>query len=178
VTIKTQGTDLYVLAPADGTGDPIIQRITCVTDLTGIGAGTADQIDVTCLSELTDRQFEGGLNSPGTVSGSVNYSDDDASLDTLQYLADSKQKVRWFVGLSNGSLPGVDPDDRPRPTLTGGSVTFPTTRTFFEFLGYVAEFGMDIPGNSVVKNPLTIQRSGAKIRHKATAPLVPETVSA
>lgn len=177
MAVKTQGTDLYVLAPAEGTGDPVIQRITCVTALTGVGAGTADQIDTTCLSELSDRSYEGGLNSPGTVSGSINYSDNDPSIDTLQFLADSKEKVRWFIGTSNGSLPGVDPDARPRPILTSGVVTFPPTRTFFEFLGYVAEFGLDIDGNSVIKDPLTIQRSGSKIRHKATTPLVPETVA-
>lgn len=171
--VKTQGSDLYVLVPAEGTGDPSIMRISCVTDLTGVGAGAADQIETTCISELTDRQYERGLKSPSAVSGTINYDRTDLSLDELQAMNDSGVKTQWYVGFSDGSLPGVDPAARPAPVLTAGVVTFPNTRTFVEFTGFVAELGLDIAANSVVKNPLSIQRSGSVIYHKATAPLVP-----
>ena len=51
---KTQGTSLFALIPGSA---PIIARITCVTSITGLGAGARDQIDVTCLEDLTDRQL-------------------------------------------------------------------------------------------------------------------------
>jgi hypothetical protein len=174
VVMKTQGSDLYVLVPAEGTGDPTILRVNCVTDITGVGAGAADQIDVTCLSELKDRKYRGGLTSPGQVTSSTNYDVNDASLDELQALRDDGTTTRFYVGFADGSVPGVDPDDRPRPVVTAGVVTFPATRSFVEFEGYVAEFGMDFAANNVVKSPITIQRSGSVIVHKATTPLAPQ----
>lgn len=175
MVMKTQGSDLYVLVPAEGTGDPTILRVNCVTDITGVGAGTADQVETTCLSELTDRTYVGGLSSPGQVTSSTNYDVNDVSLDELQALRDSRVNTQFYVGMSDGSVAGTDPDARPRPTLTAGVVTFPNTRSFVEFTGYVAEFGMDFAANSVVKSPITVQRSGSVIVHKATAPLNPQS---
>lgn len=175
MVMKTQGSDLYVLVPAEGTGDPSILRVTCVTDVTGVGAGTADQVETTCLSELTDRTYVGGLASPGQVTSSTNFDVNDVSQDELQALRDSRAQTKFFVGFSDGSLPGVDPEDRPRPAITAGVVTFPPTRSFVEFSGYVAEYGMDFAANSVVKSPITVQRSGPTVVHKATTPLVPRS---
>lgn len=176
MVMKTQGSDLYVLVPAEGTGDPTILRVNCVTDITGVGAGTADQVETTCLSELTDRTYVGGLSSPGQVTSSTNYDVNDASLDELQALRDSRANTQFYVGFSDGSVAGTDPDARPRPTVGGGgTVTFPTTRSFVEFTGYVAEFGMDFAANNVVKSPITIQRSGSVVIHKATTPLNPQS---
>lgn len=175
MVMKTQGSDLYVLVPAEGTGDASILRVNCVTDITGVGAGTADQVETTCLSELTDRTYVGGLSSPGQVTSSTNYDVNDASLDELQALRDSRANTQFYVGFSDGSVPGTDPDARPRPVLTAGVVTFPATRSFVEFTGYVAEFGMDFAANNVVKSPITIQRSGSVTVHKATTPLAPQS---
>lgn len=175
MVMKTQGSDLYVLVPAVGTGDPTILRVNCVTDITGVGAGTADQVETTCLSELTDRTYVGGLSSPGQVTSSTNYDVNDTSLDELQALRDSRVNTQFYVGFSDGSVAGTDPAARPKPTLTAGVVTFPATRSFVEFTGYVAEFGMDFAANNVVKSPITIQRSGSVIVHKATAPLNPQS---
>jgi hypothetical protein len=171
--VKTQGSDLYVLVPA-GSGDATIMRVSCVTDLTGVGAGAADQVETTCLSELTDRAFVRGLKSPSAVSGTINYDANDASLQELQALNDSGVSTQWFVGFSDGSVPGVSPDARPRPTLVADVPTFPATRTFVEFTGFVSELGLDLAANSVVKNPLSIQRSGAVVYHRATTPLAPQ----
>jgi hypothetical protein len=176
VVMKTQGSDLYVLVPAEGTGDPTILRVNCVTDITGVGAGTRDQIETTCLSELTDRSYVGGLSSPGQVTSSVSYDVNDASLDELLALRDAGTTTQFYVGFSDGSVAGTDPDARPRPIVGGGGVvTFPATRSFVEFTGYVAEFGMDFAANNVVKSPITIQRSGSVVVHKATTPLNPQS---
>jgi hypothetical protein len=175
VSMLTQGSDLYVLVPAEGTGDPTIMRVQCVTDIGSIGAGTRDQIDTTCISALVDRTSRPGLSTPGAVTSSTNYDVNDPSLDELLALRDAGITTQFYVGLVDGSLPGVDEDARPRPILTAGVVTFPPTRTFVEWTGYVSEFGMDIASNSVVKSPISIQRSGSVIIHKATTPLNPQS---
>lgn len=175
MVMKTQGSDLYVLVPAEGTGDASILRVNCVTDITGVGAGTKDQIETTCLSELNDRTYVGGLSSPGQVTSSASYDVNDASLDELMALRDAGTITQFYVGFVDGSVPGTDPDARPKPILTAGVVTFPATRSFVEFTGYVAEFGMDFAANSVVKSPITVQRSGSVIVHKATTPLNPQS---
>jgi hypothetical protein len=173
MVMKTQGSDLFVLVPAEGTGDATIVRINCVTEITGVGGGAADQVETTCLSELSDRTYVRGLRSPSSVSSTTNYDPHDPDALVLKDLADSGVSTTFFVGFSDGSLPGVDPAARPAPTLVAGVPTFPNTRSFVEFSGYVSEFGMDFAANSVVKAPIQIQRSGSIEIHVATNPLVP-----
>lgn len=176
MVMKTQGSDLYVLVPAEGTGDPTILRVNCVTDVTAVGAGTKDQIETTCISELNDRTYVPGLSSPGAVTSTTNYDVNDASLDELLALREAGTTTQFYVGFVDGSLPGTDPDARPRPIVgVGGAVTFPPTRSFVEFTGYVSEFGLDFAANNVVKSPISIQRSGSITIHKATTPLNPQS---
>lgn len=176
MSMLTQGSDLYVLVPAEGTGDPTIMRVQCVTEISSIGAGTRDQIDTTCISALVDRTSKPGLSTPGAVTSSTNYDVNDPSLDVLLAMRDAGTTTQFYVGLVDGSVPGTDEEDRPRPLVgVGGAVTFPATRTFVEWTGYVSEFGMDIASNNVVKSPISIQRSGSVVIHKATTPLNPQS---
>ena len=153
---KTQGTSLFALIPGSS---PIIARITCVTSITGLGAGARDQIDVTCLEDLTDRQFEAGLASPSAVSFSVNYDPADIGYEQLYQLKESGEKTQFFIGLSDGPLSAA-------PTLgVGDAITFPNTRSFLEFTGFVSEFPFDFAQNSVITSAITVQRSGEVVRH-------------
>ncbi len=161
MSILTQGTALFVLIPGSS---PQLVDAGCVTSITGVGAGAADQIDVTCLKDLTDRQFKKGLASPSAVTMNLNYDPKSDPQQQMLQLKESGETVRWFIGLSDFVTPS---DVDTGPTLTGDTVTFPTTRSFMEFSGYVSEFPFDFSQNAVVTTAVTVQRSGAVVFHLA-----------
>ncbi|MDT4860744.1 Phage tail tube, TTP, lambda-like [compost metagenome] len=62
------------------------------------------------------------------------------------------QAMNWVVGWSDGTAaPTAD---------SSGDFELPTTRTWFVFGGYIADFPFDFQQNSVVATQVSIQRSG------------------
>jgi hypothetical protein len=155
MSLKTQGTSLFILIP--GTTDTIA-RVTCVKEVTGVGAGAKDQIDVTCLEDTEDRQYVAGLATPSAVTMSVNYDPSDGEYESLLDLKESGDNTRFFLGLSDGAKTIA-------PTIVSGVVTFPSTRSFLEFQGFIAEFPFDFAQNTVITSAISVQRSGSVIRH-------------
>lgn len=146
--IKTQGTELFF---ADSTATvPAMVKLTCPTGITGLG-GAADQIDSTCLDDLTDRKYERGLGNPGQVSVPFIMKASDASHKRLFELQASGVSMAWMVCLSDGATD---------PTYTAGSLTPPTGRTSIAFTAYIADVALDIATNELVRGTLTLQRSG------------------
>lgn len=120
--IKVQGTHLYY---QDGNK---IVRVQCAKELT-LGADTESDMDVTCLDDPEDN-FDVGKTTPG--EGSIVVDLDDENPSHLNMVALSKtsprKKVQWFLGTSNS---------KDAPTITGGTVTLPTTRTWLTWEGYL-----------------------------------------
>lgn len=154
MAIKTQGTELYVLAPATGeSGTLEVLAIGCVTSMSP-GGNPAEQIDITCLSETT-RSFMRGLRTPGQMTMSINADPKDASHVRLFELSqyDNVEDLTFAVGWSDGTV---------APTLGTGDDDFelPASRTWFTFKGYISDFPLDFTGNAVVTAEIAVQRSG------------------
>jgi hypothetical protein len=147
--IKSQGTELFYVRPGS---EPALVKLFCPTGITGLG-GAADQLDVTCLTDLVDKQFIRGLGTPGQVSAPVNFDPAQASHQDMFDLKASGETLEWIIGLSDGTaIPTLDSNDDPAA---------PAGRTCIRFTGYIADWALDIAGNDIVKGTLTIQRSGA-----------------
>ena len=69
-TLKTQGSELYVINPLNT--EPELLKFACPTGINGIG-GAVDQIDDSCLDNLIDRTYVRGLGNPGQVSVPFNF---------------------------------------------------------------------------------------------------------
>lgn len=147
MTVKSQGTHLYLLNTLE---TPALIKLTCPTGISGLG-GAKDQIDVTCLDETEDRQFDAGLGNPGQVSVPFNLDPEDASHQVLFDLKEAGTTIDWIICLSDGTA---------APTLTDDEITPPVGRTSAEFKAYVSDVNIDIATNDVVKGTLTLQRSG------------------
>lgn len=148
MSILTQGTQLYMIDPDD---DSVV-TIGQVTNFNPGGA-PADQIEDTPL-ESKVRTYKRGLRTPGQATASINTDPNEPSHVRMHELSedDNAQDVKFAVGWSDGTeAPTADVD---------GSFVLPTTRTWFEFSGYVADFPLDFTGNTVVKSEVAIQRSG------------------
>lgn len=148
--VKTQGTNFYFVNP---TG-PALVKLSCPTGITGIGGGDVDQIENTCLDETEEHTFVEGLATRDSLTIPFNLRPADASHQLLYSLKDQSPKpvLKMMVLLSESDDP---------PVLAGGSMTPPTTRSSFSFDGVIANVGVDIATNEIVRGTLTVQRRSA-----------------
>lgn len=146
----TQGTQIYFLDPDT---DAVV-KVEAVTAFNPGGA-PADQIEDNSLED-TIRKYKKGLRTPGQASLTVNADPELASHIRLDELAqeDTDRDIKWVVGWSDGK------DIPPTVDVGGGAFVLPTTRTWYEFSGYVSDFPFDFASNTLVATAATIQRSG------------------
>lgn len=145
--IKSQGTKLYFVADNSSTSD--VFAVACPQSIEGLG-GAANQIDKTCLDSL-EMEYERGMQNPSTVNVPINFIPRSASHQALLALRQSGETVPWMI-----TAPGS-----PAPTAVGldGYFVSPGPSNL-SFVGYVADFTINIATNDIWRGTLTIQRSG------------------
>ena len=157
-TYETQGTHLFFVDDVTSSV-PEIVKLTCPTGITGVGGGTKDQIDTTCLDEVSGyRKFVGGLASGDVVTVPFVLYHQDGSHQALFQMRRENRNVGWLVGLS-------DSDSVPNVIDSDGNIEPPNDRTCFTFFGYVSNLTVDMSGNEVVRGTLTIQPNGETVAH-------------
>ena len=162
-SVMTQGTEVCVLVPTEA--DPTKFEVLTIEDVIEFDPGedTADDIEVTPLSERKARQYMAGLETPAEAKLTINVNPQDPVHVRLYALRN--KTLKWALGWSDGTA---------TPTLSspdGDDFTLPTTRTWFTFDGHIKTFPFSFEGNNVVKTAITIKRSGeSKWVHKAVAP--------
>lgn len=122
MSILTQGTQIYVLAPTSENNDVMeVLEIECATAFSP-GGNPADQIEDTCLS-ATVRSYLRGLRTPGQASLTLNADPRNESHVRLHQLSedDSVEDLAWAVGWSDGK--DIPPELVPAGSLTGITIT-------------------------------------------------------
>lgn len=150
MSVRTQGTDLYVIDPANNS----VLKVGCVTSIDGIDTAI-DQIETTCLED-TARTYESGLATPGTASFGINVDPKDASHLRLHQLKVAGTTLQWALGWSEspGTPPTVD---------TNGTFNFPTSRSWISFEGFMNSYPFSFEQNAVVTSTVGIQVSGEPV---------------
>lgn len=144
--MKTQGTMLYTIDPADDS----ILVVGCVTNIDGVDT-TLDQLETTCLSDST-RTYVAGLATPGAANFTINFDPADESHVRLHQLKVAGTVLPWAIGFNDGTAP---------PTvLTSGEFTLPSTRSWLQFDGFMNSFPFSMPLNGLVTSNVGIQISG------------------
>lgn len=146
MSLKTQGTELFYLS-----ADDTMTKVGKITGVTGTGGG-ASKIDVTDL-DSTEKESIAGLPDPGAASVPINFDPSNPEHQDLFDLYTSGDKKTWVVGFADGSAP---------PTAAAGVITYPTTRTYMTFSGYIADLPIDAALDSKVETTMTVQRSGPR----------------
>ncbi|AXF51944.1 MAG: tail tube protein [Caudoviricetes sp.] len=154
MTIRSQGTDLYAIDPADGT----LIDVGCITSLDGIDTAI-DQIETTCLNNLT-RTYEAGLATPGAATFGLQFDPSDAAHIRLHQLKTAGTTLQWAVGFSDGI--GVEPTTG---TDSSGAYEFvlPPTRSWLTFEGYMNSYPFTFGLNTMVTSTVGIQVSGEPV---------------
>lgn len=155
--IKTQGTQLYAIDPADKS----LLTVSCVTSIDGIDS-QLDQNETTCLEDL-DRTYEAGLGTPGTVSFGIQTDTSNPAHVRLHQLKQAGTSLQWALGWSDGVdvAPTVD---------SSGDFNLPTSRSWIRFEGYMNSFPFSFQQNARVTSNVSIQMSGKEV-------LIPKVVS-
>lgn len=149
MAVKTQGTHLYTIDPADDS----LLLVGCVTTLDGIDT-TLEQIETTCL-ESAARTYVAGLATPGTASFGINFDPADDSHVRLHELKVAGTTLQWAVGFSDGTA---------APTIDSvGDFVLPSTRSFITFEGFMNSYPFSFAQNAVVTSTVGIQISGEPV---------------
>lgn len=158
---RTKGTQLYFL-------DPVALAILKVANTTTIDGidNPSSQIETTPL-EADAREYESGLEEPGTATFGVNTNFDEEEAtnhDRLFELKQSGEQIQWYLGWGDGK------DIVPTYDSELETVTLPTTRTWLVFKGNLQSFPFAFALNDVVKSNCGIQVSGSiSMARKAAA---------
>lgn len=154
MAIRTKGTELFFVY--NNSNGYNLVKLGCPKGISGLG-GSKPQIDETCLDSL-EMEFGPGMGSPGAITVDLDFDPSKASHADLINLDENDTTVTWIVGFSDGTaLPTVN--------NSTGIVTYPTTRTYIDFQGYIADLPLDFKVNANVASAASIQRSGAKTWH-------------
>jgi hypothetical protein len=146
MAIKTQGTVLYTIDPADDS----LLVVGCVTSIDGVTT-TNEQVETTCL-ESDARTYISGLATPGAASFGINFDTADASHVRLHELKIAGTSLQWAIGWSDATTaPTVD---------SVGAFDLATTRSWILFDGFMTDFPFNFAQNAVVQSTVGIQISG------------------
>ena len=146
MAVKTQGTELFVIDPDDLS----VVTIGCVTAITGITAAR-DQIETTCLDSAA-RTYVAGMATPGTATFTINFDPSDASQARLHELYVAGTDLQFALGWADGT---ADPS-----SASSDGFTLPTSRTWIQFDGFIADLPFDFSLNAVVSSSVSVQVSG------------------
>jgi hypothetical protein len=163
MSVLTPGTQVFTIVPdLENPGAKVVLEIKNVNALNP-GGSPAEQIETTTLADKV-RTYAKGLRTPGQATLSIQANPAEPSHVRLHQLseADGDTTVTWLVAWPDGAgVPSIDELD--------GSLELPTTRTFFEFDGWVMDFPFDFALNATVATNVTIQRTGGSTWHRKAA---------
>lgn len=130
--IKVQGTKFQV---SDG-GDPeTFSDVPGVVSITGLGSGSAAEIDTTDLSSLA-KEYVQGLKDEGSITIELIYDPSDPAHSRLEALRDTQQTTNFKVIASDA------------------------ISTEFMFQGFVQSLPKDFSADDVLRSSATIRITG------------------
>lgn len=152
MSIKTQGTDMFIIDPDDGS----LIEVGCATSIDSAGATRAVFTIPPCLSDTTGAASKSpGELTPATLTFGLNVDPTDASHVRLHQLLVEGDTVQVAVGWSDGTA---------NPTVSSpGSFILPTTRTWLTFSGFVSAFPFNFAANAVVASTVSFELTAPEV---------------
>lgn len=153
MSVKTQGTELYVVDPVN---DAII-KVTCPTAITGL-TGSRTQVDDSCLEDIA-ASFIGGRVQPGTMAVPINTDPAEPSHVRLHEIFRSGEKFNFAIGWGDFTG-GVAPGPVPTGLDSAGEFILPSTRSWLYGNAYVSDYDFNFNADDIVRSTVTFQLSG------------------
>lgn len=147
MSIKTQGTDLFIIDPENGE----LLEIACTTSIDSAGATRAVFTIPPCLSDTTGAASKSpGELTPATLTFGLNADPTEPShLRLHELLVEGTEHLQFALGWSDGTA---------NPTLASpDAFVLPTSRTWLTFTGFVSAFPFNFAANAVVATTVTVE---------------------
>lgn len=147
MSLKTQGTDLYLIDPEDGS----LLEIACTTSIDSAGATRAVSTIPTCLADTTGAASKSpGELTPATLTFGLNADPSEPSHIRLhELLIEGAEEIKFALGWSDGTAD---------PTVDSNIVfVLPSTRTWLTFSGFVSAFPFNFAANAVVATTVSVE---------------------
>lgn len=119
--VKAQGTQVFTVI------DNQVVRFVCYKKI-DLGQDSFQKIEINCMDDDTT-DFERGRRTPGEGSIQIDYDDENISHARLLEIADSGEKLDWYIGGSQSKIPPA------YDVLTG--IDLPEDRTWWSYRGYL-----------------------------------------
>ena len=143
--IKSQGTQVFAVV------DGAVVRFSA-TKAFSFGEDSFSKIDVTDLdSDMKD--YDRGLRDPGEGSVQINFDDENTSHLKMLELAESGDKVDWYIGSSHSKTPPT------YAALTG--IDLPEDRTWWSFKGYLSSSAPTVETDTMIGYTFKLVRTSA-----------------
>lgn len=155
--VTTKGTQLYMRLP-NSSGYTMVQ-VGCPRGIQGLG-GAASDVDDTCLDDVEMRSLP-GMPNPGAMTVDLNFDPAKISHQELWDLYNTQEVIEWVIGWSDGK-------DIPPEVDISGTITFPTTRTYTSFPGYIQDLPLNFALNALVTSSMQVKRNGPRAMHYKT----------
>lgn len=154
-TLKTQGTEFYVLDSTDSGNE-----VTKIGQITSFDITDNDDPQITTTNFDSVRQeFESGL--PGELSSSIGFDFDPGGLgiEKLREARNSGTRLRIFVAGSESNT---------QPTFSAGTFTLPTDRTTWDInTARITSFDLDASADDIWRGTTSLGFSNLTITPKA-----------
>lgn len=144
--VESAGTEIFLLPP--GATEPMV--MSCPTAASKSG-GERTPIEILCLNAL-DPEIRSGSRTATTWNIPFALVPTDTSHQELYALEASGELVPFVIALSDGVAD---------PTVAAGALIPPINRSSFAFEAIVANVGIEIATNDVVRGTLDLRASGA-----------------
>lgn len=145
--IKSNGTQVYAVIGA------AVVRFSCPKAFS-FGEDSFSKLDATCLDSDT-KDYERGLRDPGEGSIQIDLDDENASHMQLIQLAESGDKIEWYVGSSHS---------KTAPTYEAvAGIDLPEDRIWWSFKGYLSPSAPTVEQDALVSYTFKLVRTSAVV---------------
>lgn len=143
---KTQGLNAYIIE-----SDDTVTDMGCLFEVDDISS-ERDDIDTTGLCQTDSKTYIAGLKDPGDTSWTLKYVKGGEAASKVKDLWDSGDIATFAVGLSQSA---------DAPTIASGTITWPSSRTFIHFDGYVSDMPFSFEKEGIVTSEVAIKLTKA-----------------
>src|SRR5690554_1441328 len=117
--IKSQGTEMFFIVQTSS--EPELVKLSCPTEIPGLGKEPADQVPTTCLDD-TKHAYVQGLRNSGSLAIPFVYKTQNVSHQALFELEESGDNTKWLIIAPGNDAVTLD---------SNGDFNVPTSREAF-----------------------------------------------
>lgn len=160
MSMKTQGTDLYVKDPVN---DAVL-TVSCVTEISGPQSQRGSFTVPPCLSDPQGKSGKApGELTPGALTFGISTDTSNPDHIRLHELLVSGDDLKWALGWSDGPRDAQGESLAPPTGIdSAGDYILPNTRSWLVWDGFISTYPFNFPPNQVVASTIGVEQTSVE----------------